>query len=35
MERATRDEGCDIGIMLEDADLARKQHLKRIRKGGE
>lgn len=32
MERATRDESCDIGIMLEDADLARKQHIGRIRK---
>lgn len=32
MERATREDGCDIGIMLQDADIARERHLKRIRK---
>jgi hypothetical protein len=30
MQRATCEEGCDIGIMLEDAALARKQHLDRV-----
>jgi hypothetical protein len=30
MQRAIREEGCDIGVMLEDAALARKQHLDRV-----
>lgn len=30
MQRAIREDGCDIGIMLEDAALARKQHLDRV-----